>query len=142
MMTLHKKIREPGGRRYVFKNNHVEYLGWTFDWFFTPSSGVKIFNTRYKDDLVAYEISLAEAGTVYSGITDIIQSGTVYLDTGFGMGAGIRQQVLGVDCPQSSQLLNVTFLNEGSSAINQINSLCIFEEAGMCIIYLLRKSLC
>lgn len=89
-----------------------------------------MFNIRYKKDLIAYEISIAEAGTIYSGINDIVQSGTLYLDTGFGMGAGIHQQVLGVDCPLTGQLFDVTFLDQSGVATTRVNAICIFEEVG------------
>jgi hypothetical protein len=36
-----------------------------------------MFNIRYKKNLIAYEISLSEAGTIYSGVNDNIQSGTL-----------------------------------------------------------------
>lgn len=122
------QVSEPGGHRYYQKGNHVEYLGWSFFLSHDVQTGLALFDVRYRNERIAYEISLSEAAAVYSGLNDIAQSNTIYLDTAWGLGTCAAELILGVDCPSTSTLLDITFLENSGAPITKKNAVCIFES--------------
>ena len=115
-----------GGKRYAMKNNHVEYLGWSFDMGHRWDTGARLFNVRYKGVRVAYEIGLAEAFTAYSGVQDILQATAIYADSIWGLTA--FEQVKGVDVPSSATCRDWTFNLASSSTLTYKNAVCVFES--------------
>jgi primary-amine oxidase len=61
----------------------------------------------------------------YSG-SDPHQASTVWLDRAFGMGAQVREVILGYDCPYHATLLDATVHESGSST--RRNAICVFER--------------
>jgi diamine oxidase len=122
------EIREPAGHRYVIEDNHIEYLGWSMFIGHSPLTGLQIFDARFRGDRIAYEIGLSEASAIYSGFNDIAAASTVYLDSAWGLGSSAAQLILGVDCPATSTLMDITFLEDSGLPTVKKNSICVFES--------------
>jgi hypothetical protein len=49
---IHTFPQEPGGKRFLVENGHVDYLGWSFNIGHSPIAGVKLYNVRYRGCVV------------------------------------------------------------------------------------------
>jgi len=121
------QVKEPAGHRYVVEDNYVEYLGWSFFMGHDALTGLKVYDLRYMGERIAYEVGIAEAAAIYSGINDLIQATTVYQDSAWGMGTCAAQMVLGIDCPSTGTLLDLTFLEDSGTPITLKNVICVYE---------------
>jgi Cu2+-containing amine oxidase len=119
---------QPGGDRYVIDGTHVEYLGWTFHISHDIQTGIKMYDVRYRGERIAYEIGMSEAMATYSGISDVVQAGTIYGDTTWGLGSCPSILVKGIDCPAYARLLDITFLEQDGTATTKKDAMCIFEQ--------------
>jgi Cu2+-containing amine oxidase len=50
----HTFPQEPGGKRFLVENGHVDYLGWSFNIGHSPIAGVKLYNVRYRGYVVCH----------------------------------------------------------------------------------------
>ncbi|GBF94703.1 amiloride-sensitive amine oxidase [Raphidocelis subcapitata] len=100
---------EPYGRRFTIKGNKVEWLGWSMYVGNKPTSGMRLWDIRFKGERIVYELSLQEEMAAYGG-DDIVQSHTIYLDSHWGVGASVRELVHGVDCPLTAAYMDSTTL--------------------------------
>ena len=118
---------QPYGPRYKFdkEENFVSWFG--FEFYFTTaiSTGVSIFDVRFKGDRIVYELGLQEAMAHYAG-DDPMQGGLEFLDTFFGMGKNAFELVPGYDCPAYADYVDVQF-HQGGQTHTVPNSLCLFE---------------
>ena len=80
------QIFEPDGKRYTVSGRHVEYMGWSFDFRSRTSSGIQLFNIKFKGDRIVYELSIQEAEAFYSGWSPKPLH-TNYLDAAWNMGS-------------------------------------------------------
>lgn len=48
----------PDGVRFTVNNRRISWLDWDFEFAMLSSSGIEIFDVRYKKDRIAYELSL------------------------------------------------------------------------------------
>jgi hypothetical protein len=51
---IHTFPQEPGGKRFLVENGHVDYLGWSFNIGHSPIAGVKLYNVRYRGYVVCH----------------------------------------------------------------------------------------
>ena len=51
----------PNGPRFSIEGRKVTYFDWKFNFLVQSSSGPALFNVKFKDQRVAYELSLQEA---------------------------------------------------------------------------------
>lgn len=120
-------IVEPDGKRYSIKHQHVQYLGWTFDFRLSPFTGPQLFDIRFKGERIVYELSVAEIAAFYSGDVPLTQA-TDYVDSGALSGMGSKALVPGGDCPDSATLIGSTVWNQhGDSPGRYDATFCIFE---------------
>lgn len=122
------QVLEPGGRRFIFEDNNVEWLGWNFHIGYNSISGIKIFDARYRGERIVYEAGLSEAAAMYSGVTDLIQALTIYGDTAWGLGTCAAPIALGIDCPAHAQLLDFTYFVDAGEATTATGVACVFEH--------------
>ncbi|CAI4212343.1 unnamed protein product [Parascedosporium putredinis] len=118
---------EIGGKRYKLdeEQRYVEYMGWSFYLSFTRSLGVMLYDIKYKNESVIYELSLQEAAAQYAGRTPKAAS-TVYHDTYYSLGTDAGTLVEGFDCPFGSTMLPITYFS-GNTSVTQPDAICIFE---------------
>lgn len=123
------KFVEPNGRRYIVVGNHVKYIDWDFHVHMRSSTGLQIFDVRFQEERIAYEISLQDAVVMYSGFGPS-QSSTVHYDTSLLMGRLSFEMVPGVDCPDTAVFLDTHHFVDTSTPRKVKNAICIFENNG------------
>ncbi|KAJ3110561.1 hypothetical protein HDU96_006482 [Phlyctochytrium bullatum] len=121
------RIVANNGPRYQVdkEQKYVEWMGWSFWMKHSRDNGVALMDVKFKGQRIAYEIMLSEALAQYAG-SDPVQGNCVYLDSYYGIGSSMFEQLDGFDCPHGSTYLDIT-VSEGSSKTTK-NAICIFEE--------------
>lgn len=86
----------PGNPRYQIDREaqYISWMGFTFYWSFSQSSGVTLFDVRFNGDRILYELGLQEAMSLYAG-NDPLQGALAYFDSFFGMGRAMFELVPG-----------------------------------------------
>lgn len=117
----------PEGQRFAIdqENRYVEWMDFSFYITFTRDAGVRLFDIKYQNKTILYELGLQEAIAHYAG-SDPVQSGTSYLDTYYSFGAYAFELVDGYDCPTYSHYMNATFHADEQSRTHR-NAICLFE---------------
>lgn len=120
------RLYEPDGKRYTADSNHVEYMGWSFDFRIRTSSGAQLFDIRFNGERIVYELSLQEMAAFYSGYSPM-QTYTDYLDSMWSIGANF-ELVKGVDCPDTATFFDFVALVDSSAPTKRRNAICVFEQ--------------
>lgn len=76
---------QPAGQRFAVddEQKYVEWGDFSFYITFTRDTGMRLFNIKFKNDTILYELGLQEAIAHYAG-NDPVQSGIGYLDSYYG----------------------------------------------------------
>lgn len=120
------RIVEPDGKRYSIKGREVDYLGWKFNFRMSSFSGPQLYNIRFQEERIAYELSLSEIAAFYSGDSPVSQSAN-YVDSGEALFS--RALVRGGDCPDSATLIPYSVWNQNGEEPGQYDSgFCMFEH--------------
>lgn len=121
------QLYEPDGKRYTVSGRHIEYMGWSFCFRSRTSSGIQLFDIRFKGDRIVYELSAQEAEAFYSGWAPKPMF-TNFLDTAWNMGSMSFELLRGVDCPNTATFFDLThFIGVKEPAVYK-NAVCIFEQ--------------
>lgn len=120
------KFVEPQGPRYRTDQNFVEYAGWSFAYGVRSSTGIQLFDLRFRGERIAYEVSLQEAIAVYSGDTPAAMQ-TKYIDSGWAMGVSTHELAPGIDCPDIATFVDLYHYFDTDRPKRYKNALCIFE---------------
>ena len=121
------QIFEPDGKRYTVSGRHVEYMGWSFCFRARTSSGIQLFDIKFKGDRIVYELSPQEAEAFYSGWAPKPMF-TNFLDTAWNMGSMMFELLRGVDCPNTATFFDLThFIGVKDPAVYK-NAVCVFEQ--------------
>ncbi|XP_053322032.1 amiloride-sensitive amine oxidase [copper-containing] [Spea bombifrons] len=120
------KVCEPEGKRYRVLGNYVEYAGWSFAFRIRLTAGLQIFDVQYNNERIAYEVSLQEAISFYSG-SSAASLQTKYIDSGWGMGSSNYELAKGIDCPEVATYQDVYRFYDSERPVRYKNALCIFE---------------
>ena len=125
------QIFEPDGKRYTVSGRHIEYMGWSFDFRLRSSSGMQIFDIKFKGERIIYELNLQEAEAFYSGYNPKVMH-TNYLDGYWGLGYYKFELVKGVDCPNTATFFDVLHFINADRPLKIKNGICVFElDTGM-----------
>ena len=116
---------EPGGKRYTAEKNHVEYMGWSFDFRVRTSSGPQLFDIRFNSTRIVYELSLQEAAAFYTGFSPV-PSYADYLDSAWALGRTF-ELTKGIDCPSTASYFDVIAFVDSGKVTKRKNAVCIFE---------------
>lgn len=126
--NLPPPITVPEGKKRFSIDVEEEYVSWMdFSFFLSTSTdqGVSLFDIKYKDQRIIYELALQEALAHYAG-SDPTMSETLYFDSQGGMGRTMVPLMKGYDCPARATYLNATWTSD--TATNTIpDSICLFE---------------
>ncbi|XP_011438553.3 putative amine oxidase [copper-containing] [Magallana gigas] len=118
---------EPSGRRYSIKGQHVKYMNWNFDFRMSSTRGPQLYDIRFQNDRIVYEIGLQEISVFYSGKTPT-QMFSNFFDTMSLIGPRGKNLVPGVDCPSHATFLPASHVMEISEQQVTIqNAFCLFE---------------
>ena len=116
----------PDGKRYNIEDRHVNYMFWDFDFRMSAIKGPQLYDIRFKNERIVYELSLQEIAVFYSGHKPM-QALANYLD-GVGLiGFQAKGLVPGVDCPNDATFIDTTFQVESDGPIKVLNAFCLFE---------------
>lgn len=118
---------QPYGPRYKLdkEQQFVSWFGFTFYITTAQSTGVSLFDIKFKGERVVYELGLQEALAHYAG-DDPMQGGLEFMDSFFGMGKNMFELVPGYDCPAYADYLDVQW-HQLHKTHTLPNSVCIFE---------------
>ncbi|BGP31066.1 hypothetical protein JCM10296v2_002830 [Rhodotorula toruloides] len=118
----------PGGQRFAIDEDaqYVEWMDFSFYWSFRRDSGMRLWDIKYQNRTVLYELGLNEALAHYAG-NDPVQSGTAYLDTWYGFGPYAFEAIEGYDCPTYAHYAPTTFF-ANEVATTHRKSICFFED--------------
>ena len=114
----------PNGPRFSIEGRKVIYLDWKFNFLVQSSSGPALFNVKFKDQRIAYELSLQEASSFYSTGTPTFSSASL-LDGTWSMGKA-SSLIHGIDCPHHSVYQDVAVFLNGAARLVK-DAICIFE---------------
>ena len=117
---------EPNGKRFSVVNNKVSYMNWKFEFGIRPTAGLAVYDVRFQDKRIAFEISLQEGMAYYSGY-DPETSNTHYLDTTWGLGISNTYLVSDIDCPPTAVFLDSVHFVNTEMPVKNPHSVCIFE---------------
>ena len=120
------KVFEPDGKRFSISGRHVKYMGWSYDFRIDSVSGPQLFDIRFNDKRIIYELSLQEAISFYSGLSPYFVSAN-FVYGGWTMGAKSLELVGGVDCPETSYFFDTEHFVDSNRPITVKNAVCVFE---------------
>ena len=110
------------GPRFSIKGKKITYLDWQFNYLVHSSSGPALFDIRFKNKRIAYEISLQEASSFYATGEPYLKS----VDSTWFLGIA-TSLIKGIDCPHHSIMLDVTlYMNFKVKVVK--NAICVFEQ--------------
>ncbi|CAH1798119.1 unnamed protein product [Owenia fusiformis] len=115
------------GARYTARGQHIDYLGWSFDFRVRTTTGLQIFNLLYNNERIAYEISLQEIAVLFSG-ADAIHKTHNHFGSSWGIGASTFELIPGVDCPAHALFFDSIHLINSHSPSENKNCVCVFEH--------------
>ncbi|XP_063071582.1 retina-specific copper amine oxidase [Engraulis encrasicolus] len=115
------------GKRFSVKDNQVKYMDWSFVFGMSSLTGMRAFDIRFKDERIAYEISVQEAMSVYGSVTPGMML-TKFLDSSIGIGRFAHELVRGVDCPYGATYVDTYRYIDTNSTQRFRNSICVFEH--------------
>ncbi|XP_059112615.1 amiloride-sensitive amine oxidase [copper-containing]-like [Peromyscus eremicus] len=119
-------VEQGNGSRYRLEGNTVIYKGWSFSFQLRPSSGLRILNVHFRDEPVAYEISVQTAIAVHRENTPAGEL-TKTMDLGWGMGSVTHELAPGINCPETATFLDVIHYYDTDGPVRYPRALCIFE---------------
>nr|XP_020479158.1 primary amine oxidase, liver isozyme-like isoform X3 [Monopterus albus] len=115
------------GKRYSVSKNHVLYLDWSFAFGLSSLTGMRVFDVRFKNERIAYELSVQEAMSTYGSVTPTAML-TKFLDSSSGIGRFAHELVRGVDCPYEATYVDTYRYIDTPVPVRFRNSICIFEH--------------
>lgn len=120
------RMFEPDGKRFSVSGRHIKYMEWSFDFRMDLVSGPQLFDIRFKDKRIIYELSLQEAISFYSGFSPYFMAAN-FVYGGWAMGAKTFELVGGVDCPETSKFFDVVHFVDTDQPQVIKNAVCVFE---------------
>ncbi|XP_067667900.1 putative amine oxidase [copper-containing] [Haliotis asinina] len=122
------RMVEPDGKRYSVRHRSVEYMQWKFDFRMSTLSGPQIYNIRFNDERIAYEVGMQEIAVFYGAHNAAIQASD-FIDSGILLGTHSQSLVPGADCPETSTFINTAYIGEGYSdgPVVLDQAFCLFE---------------
>ncbi|XP_071180371.1 putative amine oxidase [copper-containing] isoform X2 [Mytilus edulis] len=117
----------PDGKRYNIKGRQVKYMFWKFDISMSIFTGPRLFDIQFKGQRIAYEISIQELTSFYSGYKPM-EHYFNFFDVRLLLGLQSKYLEPGVDCPIDATYIGSYFVDRGSGIpIYNARSFCVFE---------------
>ena len=120
------RMFEPDGKRFLVSGHHVKYMSWTFDFRMDSVSGPQLYDIRFKDKRIIYELSLQEAISFYTGYSPYFRVAN-FVYGGWTMGRRSLELVAGVDCPETSKFFDTLHFVDTNEPEVIRNAVCVFE---------------
>lgn len=117
----------PDGQRYTVTGKHVKYMQWSFDFRLSTSYGPQVYDVRFNNKRIVYELGLQEVSVFYSGHSPQ-QRFSDYMDSAELIGPSAQGLVPGVDCPNHATFYDTKHITETSEIADETkNVFCLFE---------------
>ena len=119
----------PDGRRFSVSDRYVRWLDWSFNIHFRTITGIQMFDVRFNDERIAYELSMQDILVLYSG-SDVGPDNFFksYFDDGWSIGAFSMPLIQGVDCPPGAIYQDSVAFGVGQDKkVRMKDAVCIFE---------------
>ena len=120
------RMFEPDGKRFAVSGHHIKYMSWTFDFRMDSVSGPQLYDIRFKDKRIIYELSLQEAISFYTGYSPYFRVAN-FVYGGWTMGRRSLELVAGVDCPETSKFFDTLHFVDTNEPEVVRNAVCVFE---------------
>lgn len=120
------ELYEPDGKRYTVKGRHVSYMSWSFLFRMDSNSGMQVYDVKFNNERIIYELSLQEAAATYSGYYPN-PSWNNFLDSNWAMGKSSYEMVRGVDCPNTATFFDLVHMIGTGKPQTFHNAICVFE---------------
>lgn len=118
---------QPDGQRYTVTGRHVTYMHWSFDFRLSTSYGPQLYDIKFNNKRIVYEIGLQEVSVFYSGNSPQ-QRFSDYMDSAELIGPSAQGLVPGVDCPNHATFYDTKHIIESSETASITkNVFCLFE---------------
>lgn len=118
---------QPDGIRYLVNGRRVTYMEWSFDFRLSTSYGPQLYDIRFRNERIVYELALQEISVFYSGYSPQ-QRFSDYMDSAELIGPSAQGLVPGVDCPSHATFYDTTHVTETSEVPDVTkNVFCLFE---------------
>ncbi|KAI0696783.1 amine oxidase catalytic domain-containing protein [Cytidiella melzeri] len=105
---------------------YISWMGWGMYLGFDRDMGLSLWDIRFMNERLIYELSPQEAMAQYAG-NDPMQGGTAWLDRYFGLGFAVRDLLPGYDCPYEAVYLPATTYTS-LGMIARERAICVFEH--------------
>ncbi|ESO92383.1 hypothetical protein LOTGIDRAFT_120790 [Lottia gigantea] len=126
--TSGPKQYEPQGHRYRVRNQHVDYLQWEFNFRMSYASGIQLYDIKFQNERIMYELSMQEIIVIYAGATPHGLYAQLS-DSAFGIGNRAHGMMPGVDCPEHATFVDSVIYNEDNLTPKTYpNAICVFEH--------------
>ncbi|KAG0703836.1 copper amine oxidase [Suillus ampliporus] len=105
---------------------YVSWMGWGLYLGFDRDMGLNLWDIRFRNERIIYELKPQEALAQYTG-NDPYKSSTALLDSYFGMGQSVRDLLPGYDCPDEAIYLPATTFS-ATEMMTRKRAICVFEQ--------------
>ncbi|XP_065066376.1 diamine oxidase [copper-containing]-like [Rhopilema esculentum] len=116
----------PQGRRFDVAGRKISYMGWDFHFGMRSSAGPALYDIRFNNTRIMYELSMQEATSFYSA-NDPRQSSAQYFDSAFRIGSTNYELIKGIDCPEEAVFFDSYHFVDTANAAKHPKSICVFE---------------
>ena len=129
-MQKHPPLQyEPEGPRYTVYDNEIMYMAWSIEFKVSPTRGLELFNVKFDDERIIYEMSLQEVAVLYSGYSPTAKLFN-YADSAGLFGTRSRGLMPSVDCPEHAEFVNIKSYSANENGLRTYeNALCVFEHS-------------
>lgn len=118
---------QPDGQRYTVNGRRVKYMHWSFNFRLSTSYGPQVYDIRYENKRIVYELGLQEVSVFYSGNSPQ-QRFSDYMDSAELIGPSAQGLIPGVDCPNHATYYDTRHITETSETADVTkNVFCLFE---------------
>lgn len=107
------------------KENYVSWMGWEFYLAFSGVTSLSLFDIRFREERIMYELAFQEALAHYAGSSPAL-AGQAFFDTLFGFGINAYELIQGYDCPAYATYLPIKWYR-GGKFYERKNAICVFE---------------
>lgn len=123
----------PAGRHPVEKHGGVSWGPWSFSITTRPSTGIALWDVRFKGERILYELSMQDAQAAYSGSKE---KSFFYSDAAWSLSMLGSSLEPGVDCPVGAHYLSApnwyAFMTGGGAETDPTKAfdfipICVFE---------------
>lgn len=122
------QVEPDGSRVKYFNGNEISHLSWDMKFRVSPSIGLELFDVKFQNERILYEISLQEVVVTYSGFSPTARM-LNYADSAGLFGTRCRGLLPSVDCPSNAHFIDTEMYSANEGGLRKYeNAICVFEH--------------